>query len=240
MDLRIYPVIDLKGGVAVRGVGGDRARYRPVQSLLASSPRPLAVARAFRARFGLERLYVADLDAIAGAPPSTEVLQALALDGFRLLVDAGCRSAADALSLLELGAEEVIAPLETLPGPSALADIVKAAGASRVVFSLDMKGGTLLGEPEAWPAEEAVGVAREAHRRGARRVLVLDLAMVGSGAGPGHLDLIRTLRCQLPDIDVLAGGGVRSCDDLGALAAAGASAALVASALHDGAISSLT
>ena len=191
MDLRIYPVIDLKAGVAVRGAGGDRTRYRPVRSLLAASPRPLAVARAYRARLGLDRLYVADLDAIEGAPPSAEVLGALASDGFRLLVDAGCRSAADALRLLDLGAEEVIAPLETLPGPSALSDILEAAGTHRVVFGLDMKDGRLLGEPGAWPERDAPGVAREAHRLGARRVLVLDLARVGSGAGPNHLELIR-------------------------------------------------
>jgi phosphoribosylformimino-5-aminoimidazole carboxamide ribotide isomerase len=238
MDLRIYPVIDLKAGVVVRGAGGDRTRYRPVRSLLATSPRPLAVARAFRARFGLERLYVADLDAIGGSPPSADVLGALASDGFRLLVDAGCRSAADGLSLLGLGAEEIIAPLETLPGPTALADIVKAAGAARVVFSLDMKNGKLLGEPGAWPARDALGVACEAHRLGARRVLILDLARVGTGAGPDHLDLIRALRDRLPGLEVLAGGGVRSRDDVRALEEAGARAVLVASALHDGAITS--
>jgi phosphoribosylformimino-5-aminoimidazole carboxamide ribotide isomerase len=239
MDLRIYPVIDLLGGVAVRGVGGDRARYRPVRSVLAASPRPLAVARAVRARLGLERLYVADLDAIAGAPPSAAVLRSLASDGFRLLVDAGCRSAADAVSLLGSGAEEVIAPLETLPGPSALAEILEAAGASRVVFSLDMKAGALLGRSTAWPSGGAMGVAREAHRLGARRLLVLDLAKVGSGTGPGHFDLIRAIRERFPGVEVLAGGGVRSAADLRALAEAGAHAALVASALHDGAIASL-
>jgi phosphoribosylformimino-5-aminoimidazole carboxamide ribotide isomerase len=240
MSLLIYPVLDLMAGVAVRGAGGDRARYRPLRGVLSASPRPLAVARAFRARLGLERLYVADLDAIAGAHPSAGVLRELAADGFRLLVDAGSRSARDATGILDLGAEEVVAPLETLPGPEALAAIVSAAGASRVVFSLDLRAGALLGERGAWPAEDAEGVAREASRRGARRILVLDLARVGSGAGPGHLDLIRALRSGLPDIEILAGGGVRSVDDLRALEEAGAGAALVASALHDGAITSMT
>ncbi|MBI4604790.1 MAG: hisA/hisF family protein [Planctomycetes bacterium] len=232
----IYPVIDLKGGVVVRGAGGERALYRPVESRIAPSAEPLAVARAFRERLGLSRLYVADLDALGGAPPDARSLGALAADGFGILVDAGVRSAAEARALLELGASEVVAPLESLPGPDALADVVEALGPERAVFSLDLKAGRLLGDPRGWPQSGAAEVAGEAWRRGARRILVLDLAAVGSRGGPAHLGLLRSLAAELGSVELLAGGGVRSRADLEALAGAGARGILVATALHEEAV----
>ena len=237
-SLRIYAVLDLKGGVVVRGKAGDRANYRPIQSALAPSPEPLAVARAFRERLGLEDLYIADLDAIAGAPPCAEVWEALAADGFRLLVDAGTRAPADAELVARAGAEAVVAALETLPSPDALAAIVEAVGPERTVFSLDLKAGVLLGDRTGWPFPDAYSAAMEAARAGARRILVLDLAAVGSGGGPVHVELLRRLRADVPGTELITGGGVRSAADLEALAIAGVAGVLVASAFHDGAITS--
>jgi phosphoribosylformimino-5-aminoimidazole carboxamide ribotide isomerase len=65
-------------------------------------------------------------------------------------------------------------------------------------------------------------------------MIVLDLAQVGMGQGVGTLPLCRELRCLDADLQIIGGGGVRSLADLRSLSAAGASAALVASALHDG------
>ena len=66
--MRVIPVIDLKGGVAVHAVRGDRERYRPLRSGIAEGSDPVEVTRAVRERFGLDELYVADLDAIGGRP----------------------------------------------------------------------------------------------------------------------------------------------------------------------------
>ena len=71
--MRILPVIDLKGGLVVRGVAGRRQEYRPVVSRLTPSSRPIDVAGAFRDHLGLDHLYLADLDAIAGAAPALEL-----------------------------------------------------------------------------------------------------------------------------------------------------------------------
>ena len=70
---------------------------------------------------------------------------------------------------------------------------------------------------------------------GAREVIVLDLARVGSGEGPDVI-LLGELRSRFPDLELLAGGGVRHAGDLRALADAGAAGALVATALHGGAV----
>src|SRR6266542_6361151 len=89
--MRVLPVLDLKAGVVVRGVGGRRHEYRPVVSRLTTSSDPLAVARAFRQHFGLSELYLADLDALAGVAPALPTYAILRADGFRLWVDAGVR-----------------------------------------------------------------------------------------------------------------------------------------------------
>jgi phosphoribosylformimino-5-aminoimidazole carboxamide ribotide isomerase len=68
-----------------------------------------------------------------------------------------------------------------------------------------------------------------------REVIVLDLARVGTSSGP-DVALIAEIHAAFPDLELLAGGGVRDADDLRALADAGAAGALVATALLRGAI----
>jgi phosphoribosylformimino-5-aminoimidazole carboxamide ribotide isomerase len=68
------------------------------------------------------------------------------------------------------------------------------------------------------------------------RLIVLDVAAVGIGEGVPTLDVCRAVRSMAPHAMVVSGGGVRGPDDLAALEDAGCDAALVASALHDGAI----
>src|SRR5881398_3704297 len=97
--MRTIPVLDLLGGQVVRGIGGRRHEYRPVVSGLTASSAPLDVARAFAERFGLRELYLADLDAIAGAGPGWATYAGLRAAGFALWVDAGVRDLAQALAV---------------------------------------------------------------------------------------------------------------------------------------------
>ena len=71
---------------------------------------------------------------------------------------------------------------------------------------------------------------------GVRRLLVLDLERVGIGTGIGTEALCESIKQSCPGLEVWAGGGVRDAGDLSRLREAGVEAALVASALHDEAI----
>jgi phosphoribosylformimino-5-aminoimidazole carboxamide ribotide isomerase len=86
----------------------------------------------------------------------------------------------------------------------------------------------------AWRGLSPPQIAAIALRAGVRRMIVLDLADVGTGAGVSTLSLCRELRSLCPQLQLIAGGGVRGPADLEILARAGCDAALVASALHDG------
>ena len=68
---QVIPVIDLKGGAVVRGVAGERAGYQPIVSAIARDARPETVASALVRTSGASELYVADLDAVAGAEPES-------------------------------------------------------------------------------------------------------------------------------------------------------------------------
>src|SRR5438876_12291445 len=101
--MRVVGVIDLMGGVVVRGVGGRRAEYRPVESQLCASAEAVTVAEAYRLEYGIEELYLADLDAISGATPAWRTYEALLMAGFRLWVDAGVRTIEDGQALARAG-----------------------------------------------------------------------------------------------------------------------------------------
>jgi phosphoribosylformimino-5-aminoimidazole carboxamide ribotide isomerase len=232
--MRVIPVIDLKGGVAVHAVRGQRERYRPLQSRIAEGSDPVHVTRAVRDRLGLDELYVADLDAIAGGPGSPEVVAALAREA-RVMVDAGAAAAPAVARLLELGVARVLIGTESLPGAEAFRRLRAELPDAPLVLSLDLRGGQVL-SPD--PALAGIGPADALARladAGAREAVVLDVARVGSGEGT-DVALLRELRARLPDVQLLAGGGVRHAGDLQALAGAGAAGALVATALHSGAI----
>jgi phosphoribosylformimino-5-aminoimidazole carboxamide ribotide isomerase len=232
--MRVVPVIDLKGGVAVHAVRGDRERYRPVSGRIGDGSDPVGLARAMRDRFGLDELYVADLDAIGGGTVSPDVVGALARDA-RVMLDAGATGTTAIAGLLELGVARVIVGTESLAGVQAFRRLRDELPDAPLVLSLDLRGGEVLSPDPALAGSGAADALARLADAGAREVIVLDLLRVGSGEGL-DLRLIAELHARFPDVELLAGGGVRDAADLAELATAGAAGALIATALHNGTI----
>lgn len=235
--MQVIPVLDLAHGRAVHARRGARDAYRPVISELAPGTHgdPLALARSYRTGLGLDVLYVADLDAIGAGIPQRPLWRALAGVGAELWVDAGVGSADRALDVLASGAAQVVIGLETLPAPGALAEVVQAAGASHVVFSLDLCAGEPVARASALADHSPLTLAALAAEAGVRTMIVLDLARVGTGAGV-DLALVHRIRRELPELALIAGGGIGGREDLVRLADVGVAGALVATALHEGRI----
>jgi phosphoribosylformimino-5-aminoimidazole carboxamide ribotide isomerase len=220
--MRVVGVIDLKAGAAVHAVRGERERYRPLGD-------PLALARRFRDTLGLGELYVADLDAITGAGDNDGVIRALAHEA-HVMVDAGVSEPERAQALLDLGVHRVVVGTETLADAGALDRLLPDA-----VLSVDLRDGRALSPDPRLAGLPAPDVMARLNRPALREVIVLDLARVGSGAGPDFA-LLAGLHTAFPDLELLAGGGVRDVEDLRALGDAGAAGALVGTALHRGVI----
>ncbi len=203
------PVIDIRGGVAVHARRGRREEYAPLQP----TADPVAVATALCQRCGSSTLYVADLDAIERGEPNLATLGALAA-----IADVWLDAGATAVS----GVRRVI-------GTESLTDLPSGP----LVLSVDLRDGRLISSRPELEGRDATAAAPLAQALGVSELLVIDLALVGSGAGP-PLAAVRALAAALPGVEIYAGGGVRDDADVHALEAAGATGALVATALHEG------
>ena len=233
---RLIPVLDVMNGHVVRAVGGRRDEYRPVVSTLTPATEPVDVATALLAATGANELYVADLDAIRGGTASRAVSRLLEAVEVPVWVDAGFGGT---------GSQELHDPpnflavvgFETCQSERVLDHILFHSTLRTVAFSLDLKAGRLLGNWRNWELEgerDVLRLARRVIRMGVRTLIVLDLARVGTGTGTEPL--LRAIRDEFPDIDLIAGGGVKTWAEVDRLGAAGATGVLVASALHDGTI----
>ena len=194
--MRIIPVIDLLGGVVVRGIAGRRSEYRPIQSQLCASSEPDAIARALVENFGQPELYVADLDAIAGREPAWQAYEQIAAAGARLLIDAGVadRSRRRPAGPIPRGRPNA-GQRDRGAGKCAIARGGRhnrgRSRTERTVFSLDMKHGRPLTSSPAWQGLSPLEIADQAVAAGVGRLIVLDLADVGTSGGVGTLELCR-------------------------------------------------
>jgi len=246
--VRVIAVIDLMAGQVVRAAQGDRAAYRPIDSRLVAGASPECVARALADEFHVSEVYVADLDAIAGAEPDYESLRHIAASGMRPWVDAGVSRPQRARALRgffdrERIAGRVIVGLESIADPDILGEVSEAAGRESAVFSLDLKAAAPLAGSD-WDRVAAsagssgkgaaLAIAAAAIAGGFRALIVLDLAQVGTSSGPSIGELCAAVRRDYATIELIGGGGVRGAGDLRMLAHCGCDAVLVATALHDG------
>ena len=221
----VIPVIDLKGGVAVHAKGGKRADYRPLETPFGPAADPLAIARGLLDVTGSTALYIADLDAIEGRGNNYSLCRDLAdvLPTTTLWVDAGFSDADECAFWLPLGATLVIGS-ETLASYDNWKDIHANLG-DGAMLSLDFDGATmrgpqtLLAETELWP----------------ERLIVMSLDRVGTGEGP-DLDRLKSVCAREGERTVYAAGGIRNSGDLAKVKETGARGALVATALHTGAV----
>ena len=250
--MHVIAVVDLLAGRAVHARAGRREGYLPMRTV-AGVPiepgDPVTLARAYVDDFGVTSLYVADLDAILHQLRNlrgrfnrqTAIVRDLVALGVPVWLDAGVTSPDDAGHVLELGVARVVVGLETLPSYEALEKIRVVAGSDRVVFSLDLRDGVPVTSLKAEGSSLKFGgaaceVAARAAGAGVDAMIVLDLARVGTGAGP-DLELIANVRMAAPRLTLVAGGGIRGPEDLLRLAHVGCDGALVATAILDGRLS---
>lgn len=221
----IIPVVDLKAGHVVHARRGDRANYRPIETPLSPSAEPIEVARGLMGLHPFRRLYIADLDAIAGSGDNRDSVAAIhvAFPTLEFWVDRGTATPGAAHDWISQALGPVVVGSESSPDLDALRATL-AAGGQDAILSLDYRGEefqgprAILDRPADWP----------------RRVVAMTLARVGSGAGP-DLAKLGAIKAQAgAQRAVYAAGGVRDAADLEALQRLGIAGALVATALHDG------
>jgi phosphoribosylformimino-5-aminoimidazole carboxamide ribotide isomerase len=229
-EFQLIPAVDVVGTEAVR------LRQGEFTSVVARAGEPAELV----ARFAAARpplLHLVDLDGARSGRIRPELVRRLAAVAAPTPVQAsgGIRSPADALALLEAGAARVVVGTAAHAAPDALARFVAELG-ERLVVAVDSRGGRVA--VAGWRREEDVAPAEYAARcaaAGVPRLLCTAVERDGTLAGP-DLGLLERVR-EASGLPVLAAGGIRSQEDLDALASLGLEGAVVGRALLEGAIS---
>jgi phosphoribosylformimino-5-aminoimidazole carboxamide ribotide isomerase len=221
--MKLIPVLDLMAGLVVHARRGERDNYRPIASTLCPSAAPEAILQALVERFACATVYIADLDAIRFQRPQLKLIEQLktCYPKIELWLDAGTGDHASFQSLVKLELATIVIGSESIMNTDWLASLEKDAW----ILSLDFKHSDFLGPAQllthatTWP----------------QRILAMNLARVGGDLGP-DFGLLETLQQRKPDASVYVAGGVRNKNDWEDLKQRGIAGALVASALHSGAI----
>ncbi len=221
-------------GQVVHGVQGDRDHYRPIDSVLTPSSEPFAVAQALQRETDCHAFYVADLDAIQGTGGHDAEVRSLTDGlGVDLWVDAAITDAASATRIIDAGASRAIVGSETLPSLEALREIRDALLPGQLLLSVDVGVDGVLSRCPVLRGLTPLAALDLLSGEGLTHVILLTLDQVGTGRGPDW-SALEAARAGFPHLSLIAGGGVRTPDDIRRLTELGVSGALVATSLHRG------
>ena len=218
--IEVIPAVD------VLGEGAVRLHQGAYDEVVARAGDPVDLARAF-AEAGAARIHLVDLDGARSGRVRPELARAVAaaIAPAVLQASGGIRSLDDARALLEAGAGRVVVGTAAFPDPAPWAEL-----GEQLVVALDVRDGQV--RTAGWTEASGLTVEEAAQRcteAGVIRVLCTAIDRDGTLAGP-DLELVRKVAAT-GLLRVLAAGGVRSPDDIAALASAGAEAAVVGRAL---------
>ena len=226
-SFEVVPAVDMQDGEVVQLVGGERDTGKTYGDPVAAAERWVDA--------GAETLHLVDLDgAFEGDRANADALEAIveAID-VDVQFGGGIRTAHDACRLLETGVDRVILGTAAVENP-AIVDAVTGEFPDGVVVSLDASDGEVV--VQGWTEGTGLDPAEAAARyeaAGAAAVLFTDVDVEGRMDGVRRETVERVV--DAVDVPVVASGGVASLEDLRALRKTGAAAAVVGTALYEGA-----
>ncbi len=244
--MQVIPAIDLRDGACVQLVGGSYADER------VRIANPLAVAENW-AGLGFGRIHLVDLDAATGRGSNREIVKAILAmsavksqspaaagvgggDGsgpsLEMQCGGGVRNLPTIADLLAAGASEVVLGTRAIEDRLWLDDVVLRYP-NRIIVAADTRERQLV--TRGWSETNRLTVTDFVDDLSSLRlagILVTAVDREGRMEGP-DLALMEeiALRSKVP---LQASGGVRSVDDLRALADVGVSATIIGMALYTG------
>ena len=227
---QLVPAVDVVGEEAVR------LRQGAFDSVVARAGDPAGLVAAY-AEASPPLIHVVDLDGARAGAIRPELVRTLVAAAGETPVQAsgGIRSLADAQALLAAGAARVVVGTAALADEDALGQFAGELG-DRLVVAVDARDGRVA--VAGWTRTTDLTPEDLAERcavAGVRRLLCTAIDRDGTMGGP-DLALLGRVR-ERSGLAVLAAGGIRSEEDLNALAELGLEGAVVGRALLEGAIS---
>ncbi len=235
---RIIPCLDVAGGRVVKGVRFEQLR---------DSGDPAELAARYEAE-GADEIVILDITAgVDGKDTAVGTVRAVrSRIGVPLCVGGGIRCLKDAERVLRAGADKVSLNSMAYRNPALLSEISREFGRQCCVVAIDATrressrksdglplvvldaGRTVTGTPvDEW--------IRRAVDAGAGEILLTSRDQDGTRSGY-DLELLRSAVAAAPGTPVIASGGAASPEQILDGLRAGADAALLAGALHDGSL----
>lgn len=230
--IELIPAIDIIEGKCVRLTQGDYTRKTIYNE------NPLEVAKAFE-QAGITRLHVVDLDgAKAGRIINYKVLESIA-SKTELVVDfgGGLKSDDDLRIAFESGADMITGGSIAVKKPDVFQKWLQTYGNERIILGADVKNEKIA--VSGWIETtdiELVDFLKSYCEAGIKKVICTDISKDGMLEGPS-IELYKKLIRTLPDIFLIASGGVSSLRDLELLDEAGIQAVIFGKAIYEGKIS---
>jgi uncharacterized protein related to proFAR isomerase len=225
----------------VHAIAGRRKYYNDVPFCQGSAKR---LAKHYQT-LGIERLYVADLDAIEGQAIQASTLSELLCLGWKqVLIDVGWRGdeaigrRQKLAEIAALGSEVCwIAATESCRSTQALERLADCVSPHGVMLGLDYRQQTLIahGSDQATSPDEGDWIRAASATETCCGAVVLEISAVGTRSGPSTLETCRRLHAIAPRLTLISGGGIRSSEDARELLRAGCTAVLAATSLFPGA-----
>ena len=230
--MHVIPAIDLIGGKCVRLSQGDYSRKTDYHE------DPLEMAKRFEGA-GLTRLHLVDLDgAKAKKIVNGQVLHRICSETL-LAVDfgGGIQAQEELEKAFALGARQVTGGSIAVRNPRLFEAWLEAFGADRIILGADAKDKKIaVGGWEETTALELIPFIQGYYQKGIREVICTDVAKDGLLQGPSF-GLYEEILQELPELKLIASGGVSCINDLEKLQKIGVYGTIVGKAYYEGKVS---
>ena len=230
--MRIIPAIDVIDGKCVRLTKGDYSTKKIYNE------DPLEVAKAFQDA-GIRHLHLVDLDgARSGQIVNQAVLERLATHT-DLLIDfgGGVKRDDDIRIAFESGAQQVTCGSVAVKDPALMLGWLERYGTERIILGADARDGFIA--VSGWEQTSDLEIftfVRDYNTKGIQYVVCTDISKDGMLQGPSF-DLYDRLIKGLPEIKLVASGGVSKLEDLPRLADMGCDGVIIGKAIYENRIS---
>ncbi len=228
----IIPAIDIIDGKCVRLTRGD------YDCKTVYGENPLEIARRFE-DVGCRRLHLVDLDgAKSHHIVNYKVLEQIA-GSTQLIIDfgGGLKSDEDLHIAFESGAAMITGGSIAVKDPDTMLHWISTYGADRIILGADTRNGKI--STSGWTADSDLDIIPfiESYvSKGIRQVISTDINVDGTLSGPS-IDLYTRIADAIPDVHIIASGGVSSIADIEHLDQASIPAVIVGKAIYEGRIS---
>jgi len=230
--MRIIPAIDVIEGKCVRLSKGDYSTKKVYNE------DPLEVAMQFEGA-GLSYLHLVDLDgAKAKHIVNWKVLEKIATKT-HLNIDfgGGIKADEDLKIAFESGAQQITGGSIAVKEPTKFSSWITAYGSEKIILGADAMEGKIA--VSGWQEEsdlEIESFIEDYVNKGIEYVISTDISKDGMLEGPSF-ELYSTILKKMPDLKLIASGGVSSIDDLVKLKENRLEGAIVGKAIYENKIS---